>query len=263
MDNHFSDYNYRFNGIQRLVGNTGLAKLHRARVCIVGIGGVGSWAVEALARSGIGHLTLVDWDDICISNVNRQIHALNGTLGQTKIEVMKKRIHLINPECQVETHHEYFAEKTAGIIFAKPYDFVIDAIDSMNAKCFLLYFCREREIPIVTVGGAGGRIDPTSIRIDDLSRSYKDPLLADVRKKLRYTYGFPKDTQVRFGIECVFSPAAIVYPHADGSVCAHPPESDSRLHLDCELGYGTASFFTGTFGFAAASCVVKRIVTVD
>ena len=254
------DYQYRFGGIGRLFGTNALDVLQRAHVCVIGVGGVGSWAVEALARSGIGELTAIDWDDICVTNVNRQLHAVDGEIGRAKVEALADRVKAINAGCRFHECREFFSEASAERILETPYDYVLDAIDSVKPKCLLIAMCRRRRIPVITVGGAGGRVDPTAVQVNDLSRSYDDPLLARVRKKLRQEFGFPRESRHRFRVECVFSPEAILYPQPDGTVC-HQRKTGSKMKLDCESGYGTASFVTGAFGFAAASRIVRRLIT--
>src|SRR5262245_31811925 len=181
MTNHEA----RFGGILRLYGKDGQERLRHAHVCVIGIGGVGSWAVEALARSGIGNLTLVDLDDVCISNVNRQLHAVTGEFGKPKVEVMAERVKLINPDCPVHAQQLLFTAGTAETLLATNYDCVLDAIDQTAMKALLIARCCNRGLPIVTTGGAGGRRDPTAIRVDDLARSTHDGLLAATRKLLR------------------------------------------------------------------------------
>lgn len=255
MTNHEA----RFGGILRLYGKDGQERLRQAHVCVVGIGGVGSWAVEALARSGIGTLTLVELDDVCISNVNRQLHAVTGEFGKPKVEVMAARVQLINPECAVHAQQMLFTASTAEGILATQYSCVLDAIDQTPMKALLIARCRSRKLPIVTTGGAGGRRDPTAIRVDDLARSTHDGLLAATRKLLRDEHGFPRDPKTKFGVDCVFSPEPQVFPASDGTMCGQP-EPGTRLRLDCRSGYGTATFVTGAFGFAAAAQAVKRLV---
>jgi len=254
-----TNYHARFGGILRLFGTAGQQRLRRAHVCIVGIGGVGSWAVEALARSGIGTLTLVDLDDVCISNVNRQLHAVTGEFGKPKVEVMAARAHLIHPEGIVHARHQLFTATTAESLLAPNYDCVLDAIDTKTMKALLIARCAERKLPIVTVGGAGGRRDPTAIRVVDLARASHDGLLSNVRKILRTEHGFPRDPQQNFGVHCVYSPEPQVFPASDGTI-ATAAEPGTRRRLDCRTGYGTATFVTGAFGFAAAAEVVRQIV---
>jgi tRNA A37 threonylcarbamoyladenosine dehydratase len=254
-------YLKRFGGLARLYGAAGLNSLRSAHVCVVGLGGVGSWAVEALARSGIGKLTLIDLDDVCISNVNRQIHALDGELGKPKIEVMARRAAAINPECIINPLHSFFLKSNASQILQTPFDAVLDAIDSPSLKCVLIAACRERAVPVTVVGGAGGRQDPTAIKIIDLAFSSGDRLLQQVRRKLRRDYGFPRGDQ-DFGVECVVSTEPPVFPTKRGCVTTSRAEA-ADLRLDCTSGFGTASFVTGTFGLFAASRIVRRIATRD
>ena len=253
-----TNYEARFGGIRRLLGGEGQERLRRAHVCVIGIGGVGSWAVEALARTGVGALTLVDLDDVCISNVNRQIHAVTGEFGKPKIEVMRARVKAINPDAAVHAQQRLFTAASAEAILAPQFEAVLDAIDDRAMKALLIARCRGRKIPIVTTGGAGGRSDPTAIRVADLARVTHDGLLANVRQLLRAEHGFPRDPKQHFGVDCVYSPQPQVFPARDGSICAEP-ESGTSLRLDCRSGYGTATFVTGAFGFAAAAAVVTRI----
>jgi tRNA threonylcarbamoyladenosine dehydratase len=255
MTNHEA----RFGGILRLYGRDGQECLRRAHVCIIGIGGVGSWAVEALARTGIGTLTLVDLDDVCISNVNRQLHAVTGEFGKPKVEVMAARVQLINPDCVVHAQQMLFTAATAEQILAPRHDCVLDAIDRTTMKALLIAGCRQRNLPIVVTGGAGGRRDPMALCVEDLARTTHDRLLSTTRNLLRAEHDFPRDPKKKFGVECVYSPEPQTYPAKDGSVCARP-EPGTRRRLDCRTGYGTACFVTGAFGFAAAAQVVKAIV---
>jgi tRNA threonylcarbamoyladenosine dehydratase len=253
-----SDYDIRFSGIQRLYGAEGLAALRYADVCVVGVGGVGSWTAEALARSGIGALTLIDLDEVCLSNVNRQLPALTAEVGQAKVEVLKRRIAGINPECRVEAIAEFFAPSSADRLLGVPFTYVIDAIDTVSNKCLLLARCRAQNLPVITLAGAGGRRDPTAIKVDDLAFAAHDRLLRAVRKKLRAEYAFPATNGVPFGIPSVFSTERPVFPQPDGTVCERlPPGEDPRIN--CNSGYGSATFVTGAFGFAAAAVVVKEI----
>jgi tRNA threonylcarbamoyladenosine dehydratase len=253
-----SEYEERFGGIGRLYGREGWARLRAAQVCVVGVGGVGSWAVEALARSGIGKLTLVDLDDVCVSNVNRQLPALSGEIGKPKVEVLAARCKAINSECEVKTIPQFFLESTAEEILGTKYDYVFDAIDSVMNKCVLIASCREKNIPIISAGGAGGRRDPTMIKVLDLAQVSHDPLMQKVRKKLRGEFGFPPGTNQHFGVDCVFTTERPVFPQRDGTVCP-TRDAESDLKLTCEGGYGTATFVTGAFGFAGAGVIVRRI----
>src|SRR5688572_28200628 len=171
-----SDYNQRFSGIARLYGTDGAARLRSAHVAVIGVGGVGSWAVEALARSGVAALTLIDLDEVCVSNINRQLPALTSEVGKSKVLVLKQRLQGINHNCIVTAVEEFFTAASAEHLLATPYDYVVDAIDSLANKCLLIARCRDKNIPVITVGGAGGRRDPTAIKIDDLAFASHDPL---------------------------------------------------------------------------------------
>lgn len=252
----------RFDGIARLYGTNAMKNFHRAHVCVVGIGGVGSWAVEALARTGIGHITMVDLDEICLSNINRQLHAMDGEIGRQKTTSMAGRIKAINPDCTINCQETFFSEHNATEILDSGFDYVIDAIDRVKAKSLLLAGCHQRGIPVISCGGAGGLRDPSQIRIDDLSRSFNDALLNQVRKNLRSNYGFPsggdpkKKTKIRkFGIDCVFSSESPVFPHCDGSVSEKRPQgmSGTDARLNCASGYGSITHMTATVGFFATS----------
>ncbi len=245
----------RFSGIARLYGTAALEKFLRTRILVIGLGGVGSWSVEALARSGIGQLSLVDLDDLCLTNTNRQIHALDDTIGQSKAGVLARRARRINPEITIDEVQSFYTEKNGRELLqdARP-DFVIDAIDAVRPKCHLLAICREQEIPVITSGAAGGRIDPTQIRLADLSKTHDDVLLAAVRRNLRSHYQFPKAEKKarKFGIEAIFSPEAPRFPHCDGSASTERPEAMAG-GLKCDSGYGAVTHLTATFGnFAAA-----------
>ena len=255
-----SDHELRFGGIRRLYGADGLARLSRAHVCVVGIGGVGSWAVEALARTSVGRLTLVDLDDVCVSNVNRQLHALDGEIGQPKVEVMARRARAINPSIEIHTVTEFFSAENAERLLHVKFDCVLDAIDHLGNKCLLITECRSRSIPLVTCGGAGGRRDPTAIRVADLALASHDRLLQQTRKRLRAEHGFPRQPEEKFGVEAVFSVEPPVFPWRDGTVCADR-EPGSDLKLDCEIGFGTATFVSGAIGFAATACVVAKLTS--
>lgn len=253
-----SAYAARFGGIQRLVGRSGQERLRRAHVCVVGIGGVGSWTVEALARSGVGALTLIDLDEVCISNTNRQLPAVQGASGQPKVDVMARRVKSINPECRTEALQAFFTAGTADHLLAVRFDGLVDAIDRVPQKGLLIAQCRDRSIPVVTTGGAGGRRDPTQIRSADLAQSTHDPLLQEVRRLLRREHDFPRPPFL-FGITAVFSTEPQVFPTPEGEVCGQR-RSGQDLRLDCNSGYGTASFVTGAFGLAAAAKIIHHIV---
>lgn len=261
----------RFGGIERLYGTAAMEKFRAAHVCVVGIGGVGSWIVEALARSGIGRITMIDLDEICISNINRQLHAMDGEIGRQKTAAMASRIGAINPDCGVVAMQAFFTQRNADEILDAGFDYVIDAIDRVKEKCLLLAGCRTRGIPVITCGGAGGLRDPSQIQIADLSRSHNDPLLNQVRKNLRAHHDFPagadpaRRTKARkFGIDCVFSPEAAVFPHCDGTVSEKRPQATSGAgaRLNCASGFGSITHMTATFGFFAVSRCLQRLSEV-
>ncbi len=254
--------NPRFGGIARLYGRAALDRFLGAHVAVIGVGGVGSWAVESLARSGIGKLTLVDLDEICVTNVNRQLHAMDGQIGRQKTEAMAERARAIHPECDVTVVPRFFTERSAEAILAAGFDALIDAIDSTAHKAFLLAECSRRGLITVTCGGAGGRRDATRIRVTDLAFSGKDPLLHQVRKLLRSSHGFAKVPMgvkpEPMGIEAVFSDEPQVFQQCDGSVGCERPESGSQ-RLSCESGLGTVTHVTAAFGMIAAGRVLERL----
>jgi len=252
-------YSQRFGGIARLYGQNSMEIFQQAHIAIIGIGGVGSWVAEALARSGIGQITLIDHDDISITNSNRQIHTLSSTIDQSKVEVMKQRVKAINPECQVNAIDDLLTHNNCPKYFAEQYDYVVDAIDSVKHKSALIYYCKRNKIPIITTGGAGGLVDPTKIEIVDLSKTYNDPLAAKVRSQLRHQYNFTRNPKSRFGVECVYSIEQQMYPQGDGSVGPNKP-GVKGVTLDCNSGYGSSSCVTGAFGFAAASRVLTKLL---
>lgn len=258
------DHEARFGGLGRLYGREALARLRAAHACVVGIGGVGSWAAEALARAGLGAITLIDLDEVCVSNVNRQLHALDGQIGRAKVDVVAERLRLINPGCRVEAVQEFFVASNADRLLApeRPYDVVVDAIDSVAHKARLLAACAERGLAVVTTGGAGGKRDGTRLRIGDLGESGGDDLLRQVRKTLRREHGFAGGEGHRYGIRVVWSTEPAVYPWADGS-CSAAPEPGSSTRLDCAAGLGAATWVTGAFGFAAAQEAVRLIVEAE
>jgi len=257
-----SDFETRFGGIARLYGNNGLKKLRAAHVCVVGLGGVGTWAAEALARSGIGALTLVDLDEVCVTNINRQLHALTETVGRSKVEVMAERIHAINPDCRMTVARKFFNQHSAAELLEPHYDFALDAIDDVTNKVLLLVRCREINLPVIACGGAGGRRELTAVRVGDLSLASHDQLLAEVRRRLRQEHGFPAGPSA-LGLPCVYSMERTVYPQADGSVCEMRSAAEDGARLNCNGGLGSATFVTGAFGFAAAGFVVRRIAEGD
>jgi tRNA A37 threonylcarbamoyladenosine dehydratase len=249
-------YQNRFGGLERLWGTGALVRLKAAHVMVVGLGGVGSWAVEALARSGVGTLTLVDLDDVCATNTNRQLHALDPEWGRLKTDVLADRVRKINPDADVDAVADFVTEKSAAGVLAASPDLVIDAIDSVPDKVALAALCRERGIPLVMSGGAGGRTDPTRVRLDDLGKERGDALLKAVKRGLK-ARGFTPDSHGFWNIECVFSEEPAILPW---DVCAVPkPGEGGSAAIDCATGFGAAAFATGAFGLTLASAAVRRL----
>ena len=249
----------RFEGIRRLYGDKAMALIHSLHVCVVGIGGVGSWVVEALVRTGVGELTLVDYDTIALSNINRQIHTLTSTVEKKKIQTMAERCRDINPDIKLNLINDFITLDNMFDILDRNYHYVVDAIDSIKFKAGIINHCKRNKIPLITTGGAGGLTDPTMIEVVDLSKTYNDALAAKVRSRLREEYGFTRNTKKSFGIECVFSRQQPVYPKDDGTV-SHEKPGIHGVSLDCRFGYGTATHVTATFGFMAASRVIARSI---
>ena len=254
------DYSARFAGIERLYGKKKAAIISKLHICVIGIGGVGSWAVEALARSGVGAMTLIDHDDIALSNINRQIHTLDSTMENAKVTAMYERVMQINPHCHCHIIDDLLTENNLTKYISQSFDYVIDAIDSVKQKSALIYYCKRNKIPIITTGGAGGLSDPTGVEIIDLSKTYNDPLAAKVRSQLRHQYNFSRNLKSRFGVECVFSTEQQVYPQADGEVGQAKPRIKG-LSLDCNFGYGSSSCVTAVFGFAAAARAIDKAIS--
>jgi tRNA A37 threonylcarbamoyladenosine dehydratase len=245
----------RFDGVARLLGQAALRRLQAARVAVIGLGGVGSWVAEALARSGVGGLRLVDRDTVCASNLNRQLPALTITLGQPKATVLAERLRAIHPEAEITTVLDFFTAETAEAVLAPPLDFVVDAIDTPALKAHLVAECQARKLPVILSGGAGGRRDPTQIRVADLANVTHDGLLAEVRRRLRRDYGFPPAGQP-LGVECVFSPET---PEASTGTGDEMVPHEADRSGPAGRRYGTACFVTGAFGFALAARVVRRL----
>jgi tRNA A37 threonylcarbamoyladenosine dehydratase len=252
----------RFAGIDRLYGRGSVEKLSRSHVGVVGVGGVGSWAVEALARSAVGRLTLIDADDLCLSNTTRQLPAIEGQYGRAKVEAMAERARAINPLIQVDALQQFLTVGNLEELLSRDYDMVLDACDSVKVKIEAIAFCRRRKLPLITVGSAGGRTDPTRVQVRDLSRTEHDAMLALVRKRLRADFAFPRNPDRYFGVQAVYSLENVQYPHPDGTVCGVRPamDRDAALKLDCGAGLGAATHVTGTFAFAAVSRVIQKIL---
>lgn len=258
------DYAQRFGGIGRLYGASALERLRAAHVCVIGVGGVGSWTVEALARSGVGTLTLIDADDVCITNVNRQLPALDGAVGRSKVRVLGERVRLVNPACAVVEVGDFLTGRNAAELLSPKYDWVVDCVDRMSTKTEIIHTCHELSRNILVCGSAGGRRDGTAVRVTDLGLAGQDELLRQVRRRLRREFGWKHGVSARatpMGVPCVFSPEKPVYPRGDGT-CSAEAEPGSSLRMDCGSGFGAATFVTGAFGFAAAGEIVRRMAGV-
>lgn len=251
-------YRQRFGGIARLYGQQALPLLQQAHFAVIGIGGVGTWVAEALARSGIGTLTLIDMDDVCITNTNRQSHALQSTIGHSKTGVMAARLRDINPEIVVHEIAQFVSIDNVRDLLTREFHAVIDAADSAAAKSAIIACCRRNKITVITVGSAGGKTDPRQITSGDLSRTTADPLLSKVRQQLRRFYHFPANTQRRFAVEAVFSEEHMRYPQPDGSVCATKSVMEDGVKLDCSGGFGSVTMVTASFGMVAAARAVEK-----
>lgn len=276
MTSGAQDADPRFDGIDRLYGRGAVARLRASHVMVIGLGGVGSWTVEALARSGVGRLTLVDLDEVCVSNTNRQLHATTAAVGRFKAEVLAERVAAIAPDCVVHVVLDFATPTTLDRLLdgdgagpaagARPAPaLVVDAFDQAANKVALLLACQRRGLPLLVVGGAGGRRDPGRIQTTDLTESVNDGLLRRVRKTLRRQHGFAE--QGPWGVRCISSRERAVFPLADGRVCEAPLGEDGLPvaangpnRLDCSGGYGAASFVTGSFGFAAAAEAVRLLL---
>ena len=252
----------RFAGLDRLYGRGAVEWLAARRVAVVGLGGVGSWVAEALARSAVGALDLIDADDLCVSNTNRQLPAIAGQYGRNKAEAMAERCRAINPAIEVRPVQAFLTGANLEDLLGSGFDLVIDACDSFRTKVEAIAWCRRRKQPVLTVGSAGGRIDPTLVRVRDLSRTEHDAMLALVRKKLRGEFNFPKSPQRYFSVPAVYSLENVKYPQADGSVCGLRPQlgADAALKLDCGTGLGAATHITGAFAFAAAGKALEMLL---
>ena len=248
------DRERRFGGVARLYGPTGAEALHQAHVCIVGIGGVGSWAAEALARTGVGRITLIDLDMVAESNTNRQIHALGDIYGKAKVDAMAERIRAVNPECVVHCIEEFVTPDNVATMLERGFTAVIDAIDQVRAKVAMIAFCRRHKLPIVVAGAAGGQIDPTRIGVADLSQTVQDPLLAKVRSSLRRDHGFTRDSGKKFGVPAIFSTEPLRYPDSG----AHCEGDHGPAGLNC-AGFGSSVCITAVFGMTAAAQVINLI----
>jgi len=259
-----SSYNRRFGGIARLYGDAGLEKISASHICVIGIGGVGSWAAESLARSGVGEITLIDMDVVAESNVNRQLLATSQSIGRDKGLVMGERIHDINPTCRVNVVDEFISRDNLDELINSGFDYVLDCIDDFRTKAALIHHCKIKKIKILTTGGAGGQVDPTKVVQTDLSRTQHDVLLAKTRKLLRQDYYFSRNLKRSFGVPCVYSNEQLVYPDGQGGLSAQRPahsgdKAEVSNALSCAGGIGSITHVTATFALFATGFVLNQI----
>jgi tRNA A37 threonylcarbamoyladenosine dehydratase len=253
-----SDYERRFGGVRRLYGEAGIKKLQAAHIVVIGIGGVGSWTAEALARNAIGHITLIDLDNIAESNVNRQLHAVDGAFGKAKVSAMHERILSINPNCFVIEIEDFITIENLESLLNFQCDVIVDCIDDAQAKIALADFCKRKQLPLIMAGSAGGRLDPTRAQVADLAFVTGDRLLSKVRNQLRRDYAFPKASNTKrsakFGIDCVYSDEQAIKPESACEV-----DSSAITGLNC-AGYGSSVCVTAPFGFTAAQLAIQKIL---
>ncbi len=247
--------NDRFQGFQQLVGDAAFQRISKASVCIIGLGGVGSWAAEGLARSGVGAITLVDLDDVCITNVNRQLQALTSNVGRSKADALAERISDINPECAVRVEKKFFTKSSASAVLGQRFDLVIDTIDSVDHKTELIVECVRRDLPLISAGSGGNRLDPLAVTVEDFAFTDYDPMLQIVRKRLRRNFNFPRGERKRFCIPCVFAP---LQRGPRVRLCSAEGVSPTRgTKKTCNDGLGSAAFMTGTIGLVVAAEAIK------
>lgn len=258
VDNYYTQR--RFSGVTRIYGQIAHQYFQNSHICIIGLGGVGSWVVEALARSAIGELSLIDLDHVAESNINRQLQATESNLGKAKTTALAERILDINPNCRIHCIEDFISAENQIDMLNQDYDWVIDCIDNFRTKAALIAYCRSNKIKLLTIGGAGGMVDPAQINHVDLSRSRQDPLLSKVRKQLRQQYGFPTNPSRRFNIPCIYSEEQLLYSDDQGNISHQKPvQSNTRTGLNCTNGFGSSVCVTASFGFYAASHVLNKL----
>jgi len=252
------EYLQRFGGIARLYGQDALQALHNAHFAVIGLGGVGTWVAEALARTGVGELTLIELDDVCVTNTNRQSHALKSNIGQSKNRIISERLKDINPEIKIHSIEDFIDQDNMNQFIGKQHHVVIDAMDAAHIKARLVAYCLRIKVRLVTVGSSGGKRNPQLVTVDDLGRSESDPMLAKIRTQLYRHFNFARDTNRKFRVDAVYSSEQMVYPKPDGSVCMDKQFLQEGVKLDCAGGFGSSVMVTGTFGFVAATKAIER-----
>jgi len=248
----------RLAGVARLYGDEALEIFQQSHVAVIGIGGVGAWVAEALARTGIGKITLIDLDEVCVTNINRQVHALTETVGKSKTNVMAERITSINPECTVNEINDFVGYENLETCLSNDYDYVVDAIDSAAIKAAILNWCKRHKVPVICIGGAGGKINPADIKIGDLNRTKNDPLLAKVRSQLRAYHGFSRNTKRTYSLDCVYSTEQVRFPDGQGNTTFKKP--GEAIGMDCSSGFGAVTHITATFAFHATARLLEKLL---
>lgn len=251
-------YKNRFGGVARLYGESSLVALAQAHFVLIGLGGVGTWAAEAIARTGVGEITLIDMDDICVTNSNRQIHALASTIGQSKTKTLAARLKDINPEIIVHQIEDFLELENLQELIQDNHDLVVDVADAAYIKAALVAYCSAIKKPMVTAGSAGGKIDPRLVTSSDLAKTVSDPLLARVRQLLYRKYKFARDKKRKFHVDAVYSTEQMIFPQPDGEVCQQKSATQDGVKLDCANGFGSATMVTGTFGFVLAARAIDK-----
>lgn len=252
------EYLQRFGGLARLYGQDALHALVRAHFVVIGLGGVGTWAAEALARSGVGELTLIELDDVCVTNTNRQSHALQSAIGRSKNQVISHRLQEINPEIIIHSVEDFIDQDNMPALIGKQHHVVIDAMDSAHIKARLVSYCSALKVRLIVVGSSGGKRNPQLVTVDDLGRTESDPMLAKIRTQLYRHFNFARDKNRKFRVDAVYSTEQMVYPKPDGSVCMDKQFLQAGVKLDCAGGFGSSVMVTGTFGFLAATRAIER-----
>jgi len=253
MTDSTADLARRFGGIARLYGDGALAYFQTAHVCVIGVGGVGSWVVEALARSGIGQLTLIDLDAVCESNVNRQLPALDPNFGMAKVTALAERVAAINPACRVNQIEDFVTEDNLEAMLGQGFDFIIDAIDNLRVKTAMAAWCVKHRQPFMVSGGAGGQMDPTRIRVADLCDVTEDPLLSKLRYNLRRHHGFAREPGKKLRVPCVYSTEPLTWPQSTQCDTSAGPQG-----LSCS-GFGASMAVTASFGMVMASRALEHL----
>ncbi|WP_390593177.1 tRNA cyclic N6-threonylcarbamoyladenosine(37) synthase TcdA [Simiduia litorea] len=255
-----SAYLQRFGGIARLYGMDALTRLAGAHFVVIGIGGVGSWAAEALARTGIGQITLIDMDEVCVTNTNRQLHTLASTVGQPKSAVIAERLRGINPDINVQIIDDFIEPENVAELLNNHQDVVIDCIDSAHVKAAVIGYCKRIKLTVITVGSSGGKRDPRQITSLDLAKTTNDPLLARTRNNLRRNYNFSRNPKRNFSIEAIYSTEQLKFPTPDGGICENKSALGAEVKLDCGGGLGAVTMVTASFGFIACSRAIERFL---